>query len=79
MTGMYCRFADKCRYAHGRHELPTPPASNQNNQQYNQVAPPTSFAQNQYQGFHPRDPHQMRGGRQQHQPNRGGRGGNNFL
>ena len=47
----------------------------QNNQQYNQVAPPTSFAQNQYQGFHPRDPHQMRGGRQQHQPNRGGRGG----
>ena len=64
---------------------PPPPASNQNevpnysqnNQQYNQVAPPTSFAQNQYQGFHPRDPHQMRGGRQQHQPNRGGRGNGN--
>ena len=57
---------------------PPPPASNQNNQQYNQVAPPTSFAQNQYQGFHSRDPHQMRGGRQQHQPNRGGRGDRGF-
>ncbi len=21
MNGMYCQFADKCQYAHGRHEL----------------------------------------------------------
>jgi hypothetical protein len=27
MTGLYCSFADRCQYAHGKHELREKPAS----------------------------------------------------